>query len=103
MKSYSLSDKLRKPTRQYNLPSTAPPITFVTLLFGALTLFLAPVHGHHVIFENIGQMAGSLTYMHCKLTLNLSSIVTQHQQYHAALLNLRTEIHKYPPCMHPTG
>ena len=48
-------------------------------------------------------MAGSLTYMHCKLTLNLSSIVTQHQHYHAALLNLQNEIRKYPPGMHPTG
>ena len=83
--------------------STLPPLAFVTLLFGALTLLPSPAHGHHVIFENIGQMAGSLTYMHCKLTLNLSSIVTQHQHYHAALINLQNEIRKYPPGMHPTG
>ena len=101
MKSYKLSDKLRKPIRRNNLLSTWPPITFVTLLFGALT-FPTPIQGHHVIFENIGQMAGSLTYMHCKLTLNLSSIVLQHQLYYDALIHLRHEIERHPPGMHET-
>jgi hypothetical protein len=51
----------------------------------ALSLFLlslpAPARGHHVVFEQIGELAGALSHIHVKLTLNLSSIHLNLQQY----------------------
>jgi hypothetical protein len=67
-------------TRQFILP---------LLLLGFFQLHLQPIEGNHVIFENIGQMAGALSYIHCKLTLNLSSIHLQHQKYVTALQQLQ--------------
>ena len=49
------------------------------------------VRSHHVIFENIGQMAGALSYQHVKLTLNFSSIENQFIHYEAALQKLYTD------------
>jgi hypothetical protein len=67
-----------------------------------LLLTCQTAQGHHVIFENIGQMAGALSYMHCKLTLNISSIFLQHQAYSNALMNLQRHILDNEPGMHPT-
>ena len=60
-----------------------------------LLLLLFSVSGitaHHVIFENIGQMAGALSYIHCKLTLNISSIFHQHQTYFLALTRYKQHV-----------
>jgi hypothetical protein len=66
-----------------------------------LLLLLASVilmtSSHHVIFENIGQMAGALSYIHCKLTLNISSIIHQHHAYHQSLVQYRQLITKNYP------
>jgi len=53
--------------------------------------------GHHVIFENIGQMAGAISYQHVKLTLNLSSIVAQHNLVHTQLTELLQNFVSNPP------
>lgn len=63
-----------------------PTLLLLTLLLPSLAW------SHHVIFENIGQMAGALSYIHCKLTLNISSILHQHQAYYQALIQYRTRI-----------
>jgi hypothetical protein len=39
--------------------------------------FLLITESQHVIFENIGQMAGAISYQHANLTLSLSLIFTQ--------------------------
>ncbi len=70
------------------------------ILFSCLLPVL--VTTHHVIFENIGQMAGALSYIHCKLTLNLSSIVQQHRTYHHSLILYREKIATSPPGWHYT-
>ena len=44
--------------------------TFLLLLFLSLSPFSQP----HVVFEEIGLMAGSVSYMHCALTLDLGLI-----------------------------
>jgi hypothetical protein len=52
--------------------------------------FHYPVQGHHVVFENIGQMAGALSYMHVKVTLNLTHIHNQLIAYNQSLSQLWT-------------
>ena len=44
--------------------------TFLLLIFLSLSPFSQP----HVVFEEIGLMAGSVSYMHCALTLDLGLI-----------------------------
>ena len=56
-----------------------------TLIACLLATHLHITYSHHVIFESVGQMVNSLNYIHCKFTLNLSSISEQHQKYHNAL------------------
>jgi hypothetical protein len=66
-----------------------------------LLLFSAScVTSHHVIFENIGQMAGALSYIHCKLTLNISSIFHQHKAYYQSLQMYKQKISTSEPDWH---
>ena len=51
----------------------------------------------HVIFENIGQMAGALSYQHARLTLNLSSIFSQYESYQNSLETLYLNLSQVPP------
>jgi hypothetical protein len=60
-------------------------LAFLPLLFG---LWLS-ADGHHVIFENIGQLAGALSYLHVKMTLNLTRIHDQLINYNASLYQLQ--------------
>ncbi len=76
--------------------------SLVSLQFLALLFCLAPsTQSHHVIFENIGQMAGALSYIHCKLTLNLSSIFQQHQTYDKALTDYYSRVNGSKPDFNP--
>jgi hypothetical protein len=60
-------------------------LVFLPLLFG---LWLS-ADGHHVIFENIGQLAGALSYLHVKMTLNLTRIHDQLINYNASIYQLQ--------------
>ena len=41
----------------------------------SLTLSLSPfVSPHHVVFEEIGEMAGSLSYVHAVVPVNISGL-----------------------------
>ena len=51
----------------------------------------------HVIFENIGQMAGALSYQHAKLTLNLSFIFFQYENYQDSLETLFHNLSQVQP------
>ena len=64
-------------------------MVWILLLFSE---FLLITDSQHVIFENIGQMAGAISYQHAKLTLNLSSIFTQFQRYESALEALKVNL-----------
>jgi hypothetical protein len=64
-------------------------IIWILLLFSE---FLLITESQHVIFESIGQMAGAISFQHAKLTLNLSSIFTQFQQYESALEALKVNL-----------
>ena len=70
-------------------------LTLLILFLSVLTIDHA--QAHHVIFENIGQMAGALTYMHCKLTLNISSIFDQYNAYSTQLAVFQESVRKQPP------
>lgn len=59
-----------------------------SLILSIILYLQQPCQGQHVIFENIGQMAGALSYQHAKLTLNLSSIFLQYERYDSSLHNL---------------
>jgi hypothetical protein len=72
-------------------------------LLGVLFCLAPSSDSHHVIFENIGQMAGALSYLHCKLTLNISSIFLQHQLYHTALTEYFKRIQDSKPDFNPTN
>jgi hypothetical protein len=59
-------------------------ISYILIYF--LVSLLNPVcEGHNVIFKNVGQMAGTISYQHVKLALNISSIFQQFEAYSAAL------------------
>lgn len=70
-------------------------------IYMALSLFLlslpAPARGHHVVFEQIGELAGALSHIHVKLTLNLSSIHLNLQQYNQSLHDLSARFKKMKP------
>ena len=74
----------------------------ISLQFIGLLICLAPTtQSHHVIFENIGQMAGALSYLHCKLTLNISSIFMQHKIYDDALNEYFQKVNSSKPDFNP--
>jgi len=58
------------------------PFTYLLLL----TLLPLPLHGQHVVFEDVGQVATSLSYLHVALPLNLTGIRTLLHDYRQALL-----------------
>lgn len=51
-------------------------MNFKLLLLLLLTSFQT-IKGHHIVFEQIGELASSVTYMHVKLTVELTSIEKQ--------------------------
>ena len=57
---------------------------------------LATAPHHNIAFDNLGQMAASMAYIHVALPLNISSLRTQSYQLHAHFLNL-THIAKFMP------
>jgi len=43
---------------------------------------------HHIIFENIGQLASAVTYLHAKVTVNFTTIEDQYLIYSGMLIEL---------------
>ena len=46
----------------------------------------------HVVFKEIGSMAGSASYIHCKLNVNLSAIDELIQRYSSAVTLYKEKI-----------
>jgi len=53
--------------------------------------FLHNIHSYHIVFEQIGELASSVTYLHVKLTVDLSSIEKQIDSFDNKLDTLRNQ------------
>jgi Baculovirus F protein len=51
---------------------------------------------HHIIFENIGQLASAVTYIHAKVAINFTSIEDQALLYTGMLHTINAELHNLP-------
>jgi hypothetical protein len=70
-------------------------------LIGALTvslhtlflfsLSLPTARTHHVVFEDIGEMAGALSYIHVIVPVNISSLLQLVADFRSKILILKTE------------
>ena len=58
----------------------------IPVVFVILQVHLA-AGGEHVIFEQIGQLAGSTSYLHAHITVSVTSIEEQFQSYESLLQN----------------
>ena len=52
------------------------------------------VSTHHIIFENIGQMATAVTYIHAKFTINFTAIEDHFAIYITTIRNFRAQLGK---------
>ena len=51
-------------------------MTFLRCFTVTVALFLSPLATpHHVVFEEIGEMAGALSYIHAVVPVNISGLV----------------------------
>ena len=57
------------------------------ILLGLIMILYAPTvkANDNVIFEQIGKMAGSTSYLHPHVTINLSAITFQYEEYRTFL------------------
>ena len=62
------------------------------LLHLLLLLPLLPETGTTVVFEEIGQMASSLTYVHVTIPLDLTEVIEQITLYEDSLKSLKSNI-----------
>jgi hypothetical protein len=56
----------------------------VSLSFYTLFLFsfsFSPARTHHVVFEEIGEMAGALSYIHIVVPINISGLLQSVTQF----------------------
>ena len=80
------------------MPSTVGLLALFILLarwlagLPLLPQVLPTVAAHHVIFEQIGELAGALSYMHVQLTLNLTAIDQEIDVYEECLNTLRDNV-----------
>ena len=51
---------------------------------------------HHIIFEGIGHMAGAVTYLHARLTINLTAITSQLNLYQEKLKVFQNNVAQPP-------
>jgi len=66
-------------------------MTFLRVALMSLTLLLSPfVSPHHVVFEEIGEMAGALSYVHAVVPVNISGLTRSIYQFKEDVRNLET-------------
>ncbi len=63
-------------------------------------LLLHPAFPHHVVFEEIGEMAGALSYVHAIVPVNISGLAHAVNNFKDDIRNLLALYHKY---RQPTG
>ncbi len=54
-------------------------VSFYTILLFSFSF--SPAHTHHVIFEEIGEMAGALSYIHIVVPINISGLLQAVTQF----------------------
>ena len=54
-------------------------ICYFTLVIFIWTSYIA--QANHIIFENVGSMAGAISYIHAKITINISAVEEQWVSY----------------------
>lgn len=66
----------------------------MSLLGLILLTSISFITSHHVIFENIGQLASAVTYLHAKVTINFSHVEDQYLIYRSAIGSLDERLEK---------
>ena len=70
-------------------------MTFLRFALLTITLLLYPfVSPHHVVFEEIGEMAGTLSYIHAVVPVNISGLTLAIYNFKEDVSNLETLYHK---------
>ena len=60
----------------------------VIICFTLQNTFIPPAASHHVVFEEVGQIATSLAYVHVAIPLNVSGLGLLLREYSSVLLTL---------------
>jgi len=68
----------------------------ILLLITLSSVLLLETLSHHIIFENIGQLASAVTYIHAKVAINFTTIEDQHLLYIGMLHSLNARLHTLP-------
>jgi hypothetical protein len=63
-------------------------ISLCTVILLSLTLPVA--NSHHVVFEEIGQMAGALSYIHVVVPVNISGLLNSVADFRSKIVALKT-------------
>jgi hypothetical protein len=62
-------------------------ISFYT--FFIFSFFFSPSRTHHVVFEEIGEMAGALSYIHIVIPINISGLLQSITQFQEKVTELK--------------
>ena len=65
------------------------------ILLTAVSLLVNWSTAHHIVFENIGEMATAVTYIHAKFTINFTSIEEHFATYFSAISNMKAKVAKF--------
>jgi hypothetical protein len=60
-----------------------------TLLIFLLLRFPLPTSAHHIVFEEIGEMAGALSHIHVVIPVNISGLDQAANTFRSQVTNLR--------------
>ena len=64
---------------------------YTTLLF---LYSFTPAQTHHVIFEEIGEMAGALSYIHVVIPINISGLLHAIDDFRAKSGSTKIQLHR---------
>ena len=78
-------------------------VSLYTILLLAYTL--TPAQTHHVVFEEIGEMAGALSYIHVVVPINISGLLQSVNNFRAKVAGLKANYvdHKSLPIVSTTS
>ncbi len=65
-------------------------VSLYTILLFAYTL--TPAQTHHVVFEEIGEMAGALSYIHVVVPINISGLLQSVNNFRAKSSRAKSEL-----------
>jgi Baculovirus F protein len=68
----------------------------ILLIIILSSVLLLETLAHHIIFENIGQLASAVTYIHAKVAVNFTSVEDQALLYTGMLHTINAELHNLP-------